>query len=889
MQQRRPRGRAGWSGLTAALCWLSAVGPAHGAPRVAAALDVVVDPALDRVSGTARLRLQPPRALQHVDLWTFPGRLARPHPSLTEVEEPRVFPAGFDAAAQRIVAVADAADRPLRLEPRSPTLTRVHLAAVAPAGEPLELEVRFETRVPHRFGPFGHATGQLTLDGGWFPRPPPWGPGGFDPDAPPDAIDWRLRVRWAGGPGWLVVAGQVEPLDRGPGRTLAGPPVARLALALIPGGHRAELASPHGRVVMIHRRPRRRQGALPDLGGLDTHAQSLATAAVGLRLAGAALGAGRAPGTVTLVEVPLRRDIALAAPGMVLLSDRAFEVTPLERFQKFHRVTLLRAELGVAVLPHLGREPWWRVDQIADLCAEELVARWEARRYGGREGAREVLATGAFVAAVDDILHAPQVPFPRTWFRVVDDTDPLRDRFSLFSHHRTSGRLWRERLRDRAGDAVVASVVDEVLAGRAGFEDALARHAPVDTIAFLEQWAQGPPTLNYRLASVTQVIGPGGPEVEVVIERERGGDLEEPVTLWVLPDDGPAWREAVTVRGPRTTVRLPGTARRVAIDPDLRLVESDLGRPLDPRYDNADFHDWRLLVQGLYFDLSTASARINASLSGLLKRANDPRHTFFLGVYELERQLGASVGYVHGFGPKLRANQLRFGLGGGLAASWLKPTGGLPSGFAVALSASIFDFTYLSRTDPRDGAWLSLEVGPRLAWRPGQLDIGGFLQARATRVIPVAERHTIAAQVRLNSVVGTVPDGTELGLGGFGALRAFGAFAAGGRHRAMLNLEWRHRFTRDLAIDVLHLFWIQGIDGVLFVDAALLGDTAADMGSARSTWLGVGYGIRVHYLVAGFHPMVLSLDLGVPVIAGGRLGPGAEPPVSFVAGLGHAF
>ena len=44
MQQRRPRGRAGWSGLTAALCWLSAVGPAHGAPRVAAALDVVVDP-----------------------------------------------------------------------------------------------------------------------------------------------------------------------------------------------------------------------------------------------------------------------------------------------------------------------------------------------------------------------------------------------------------------------------------------------------------------------------------------------------------------------------------------------------------------------------------------------------------------------------------------------------------------------------------------------------------------------------------------------------------------------------------------------------------------------------------------------------------------------------
>ena len=857
-------------------------------PGVAATVSARIASDLSKLDGVVELTVPNPGpgALSDLDLWTFPQRLAVRPAALGEVEATRVFPEGFSPGAMRIGGAEDASGRALTVSEVSTTLWRVRLAEPLPAGATATIRVAFETEVPHRFGPFGHANGQLTVDGGWFPRPPPLRAGRFEAASPPDDLRWRANLTADSG-GTVIVNGHVETLARGASAGFVGGVATRLCLVLFTAAHHSELRAPSGLVTMVHRRPRHRESGMPDLGWIDVHAEALGTAAVGLRLAREA--SPTAVPRVLLVEAPLRRDIALPAPGMVLVSDRAFEVTPLERFLKFHRVALLRAQLAVAVTSALEREPPWYRPQVVGVCAEELVARWEQATYGSREGARDVLATGSFVSAVDDILNAPQVPFPTTYFRVVDDTDRLRDRFELFSHRRPNGRIWRERLRDQVGAAAVASVVDDLLSGAALLTEALAAHAGDVGLAWLEQWRAGPPAVNYRLVDVRAAAGGG---IDIHIAREGRTTLSEPVTILVIPTEGPRVRRQVTVDGPVAVAHIPGPVgadAAVFLDPGYRLVESDLGKPVDPRYDNANSHPWRFLLEGVFFDLNTAAGRINLSVSGLLRRANDPRHLFVVGAYELERQLGASVGYIHYFGPKLRANRLRFGVGTGVAASWLKPFDGEASGAAVALSVSLFDFTYKSRTDPRAGAWLTLRVGPRIAWRPGRTEVGGFVQARAARVLELGDGHLLAGQLRLGSVFGVVGQGSEIGLGGFGAVRAFSTFAQSGRHRALLNVEWRHTWSRDLSIDLFHLIWIHGLDGVLFADAALLADSPTDMGEPEALFVGAGYGLRLHYLVAGFHPMVLSVDLGVPVVTGGGLGPGDGAPFSLVVGLGQAF
>ena len=87
----------------------------------------------------------------------------------------------------------------------------------------------------------------------------------------------------------------------------------------------------------------------------------------------------------------------------------------------------------------------------------------------------------------------------------------------------------------------------------------------------------------------------------------------------------------------------------------------------------------------------------------------------------------------------------------------------------------------------------------------------------------------------------------------------------------------------------MRLFWVNAIDGVVFVDAALLADTPEGLGRLDATYLGACYGLRFHYLVGGVYPMVFLLDVALPVIDGGHLGSTSGPGFSTVFGVRQAF
>jgi hypothetical protein len=864
-------------------------------PAVRAEVQAVVSRDLGRVSGRVRLTVQAPpgQALAHIDLWAFPERLATPPPEMDEVDEPRVFPVGFRPAGLTLDRAVDPLGNSLRVERIEGTVYRVWLATPAEAGTRAVVEVDFDTQVPRRFGPFGRDAGQLTLDGGWFPRPPPLGVDGFQSDLPPDEIDYSVRLQWQGERRSLaVVNGELADVPAGGDAVRVGSGVARrVALVLYTQHQISRLSTDYGRVMLIHRRQRRgMRGAdgLADLAAIDVHAQTLGT--VGAALGFLARQGLRARGVTVCAEAPLRRELARTAPGMLLVSDRAFDVTPFERVRKFHRLPLVRATAALVVEPRVAAAaPRGRADQVVDLVATELTEAWERDQYGTQEGARELLTKGNFVAEVDDALTAPQIPFESAFFRGPDDTDRFRDTFDLFSHRRPVGRLWLEKLVDRLGRDAAHAIARAVAEGES-LPAALARLGDGVDLAWLAAWDQGTPERNFAVGEVTPGGDEAGPYVDVVVRTE--GPASPPEHLIVRVEggtDGPV-EAPVLVDAERVTARVRTDARRprVTLDPKRRLAESDLGRPVDPRADNLTHRGWRVLLDGLGLSLNSASGRADTVITGFVRREADIANSIFLAVFDLERRTGAAMDWVHGLGPKVAPNRRRFGVGVGGSVSWLKPRAGGGSGVGVRFRLGFSDLTFLSRTDPRSGVTRSLWGGPTLAVRDGTTDIGFSASGLLGRLVPVGDRHTLAGVLRADVLLGEISSSESLGIGGLGAVRALATFARAGELRLAGSLEWRHRLTRNVSLSALQLAFVHGVDGVLFVDAGLLARTPRGLVRAAAASLGVGYGFRFHYVIGGVTPMVFSIDGAVPLLVGGGL-PRGVIPVTVIAGVGQSF
>jgi hypothetical protein len=855
-----------------------ALAPNSSYADVSARVQVAISENLDHLTGEARLELTNTSqvTLDHIVLWCFPNALEAPPPLMDEIAEAWVYPNRPNPARMVLGPARDGQGRELPMARTSPTEARVSLLEPVPPGGQVALEVAFDVLVPERFGLFGHANGELLVDDGFFPRPPPLGPAGFLTDAPPGEIRYELRARWLGPARevWAVANGALMRLRGGePPRLVAQGSAPRLTLVLLTDHRLSSLQAGQTRIAFIHRRPRVHEGRHPpafrDLVQVDVHAESMATAGAGVLWLQRETG-WTPPRRVVLVEAGLRRDLAVSAPGMVLVSDRAFEVIEIESVRKFHRVALLRALYATLLAPRLGpREPLDRRDQVLDLAALHLAERWEIQSYGSQRDAAELLASGAFLSEVDEVLYAPQVPMQHIYFRVVDDTDPYRDRFSLYYHGHPNGRRLHEKLRDLAGWEKLVAVVDRLLEPHGPpLAQALGEHIPAADEAFLARWDGPYPDLNYRLGAITPGADLHGPFVDVEIHRQGATDIVEPVTVGLVGAEPPVeatWHAP----GPRGVARLrpprPDPAPTILVDPHGRLEESDLGSTVDPKLDNRNYQDWKFLLAALRFDVSSSDRKLNGRIITALQERYDLAHTLLLSAYEEPAATGASLAWQYGFGPKIRPNLRRVAFSLQVRAEYLKPTAVDPHMFGAVVEAGIGDTTYLSRTDPQSGHALGASVGAVLGTDGELLRLGGYAHLRAAYLLPMAPGQILAGQLHLSTWFGEVGEGHRWAVGGPGLVRAYGARSAIGRHRILASLEWRHRMSRDLAVNVLQLGWLHTLSGVLFVDAALLADAYPDLFSEGAVYFDVGYGLRLHYHFAGVDPLMFGLDFAVPL------------------------
>lgn len=867
---------------------LIAGGPeAEARPRYR--LDVAVDPWARLVRGQVAIEVDNPTQapLAALELWLYPERLKRFSPGLDEHNFYWAYPRSFDPGGIALAGLT-VDGRPVTgevrdVEPAGPgTLLIVPLGEPLPPGGRTRVEVAFTTRVPLRYGSLGCYRKACTLAGGFYPMLVGLGPSGFDRSAPPGPGDYDVTVHAP--PGMAVLIGGVRQerahLDN-------------VLHALVRVDGRANLREREfvhrGVTVTFFHHGGPPPPPLPaERGGPylneDRAPLVFETVREALDLLGE-LGLDLPAGTrIPLVEMPLRMELALAQAGAVLVSDQLFRIAPLKRFRKFHEFQLARALYNfIAEARLIGRE---RADDLgwsADLAASWLVDLYTVRGYQKKESARDVLKFASFIPTVDRLLYAPQIQFAAAYFNTLDDPDPTRDDLRRFANQRPRGKLIYEKLRDLVGDEQTTEVARAVFLGTPvreavrqvyGAGPGADPRAEID--AFLGGWLGPYPEVDYRFeVSVPEPVGDGLRYRLRVYKRGKmppAEPVELRVTEWGGQRHGLRWdgqgKDKVFVVVTRRPIRL------VVLDPRGRLLERVSGSKEDLRLNNRRPGKLKFIYNdiGALFNFQTLSFDLSIDFS--LSRVYDVLHTTRFALYRnRQAQVGLLASYSRNFGRLITPARTASSLTSSLRLLRLQPSFGRRGAVSVpgtqlVLGASLASDDRLFAWEP----WRATFYGASASYALTVLDDRRVLQqgtvaASFGQIVPIAIGHGVAFELFGAATFGDLVIPSQfLASGAPNYLRGYEPDELLGRLRLFGRAEYRHVFLHDLNINFLHLIYLHGVAGAVFLEAAALSPCTGYRIGSRDLFGDVGYSLRFLGDWFGVLQTQLTFDVAVPLV-----------------------
>ncbi|MBI4508354.1 MAG: hypothetical protein HY698_01880 [Deltaproteobacteria bacterium] len=864
-------------------------------------LDVTLDIPARRVSGVVTFRFTNPSPdpLPQVYAWLFPNRLARPPEALNDVNFYWVYPRRANGASMRVLRAwegsAKTAALKARVEPHAisgkDTLLVVELTHPVPPGEHVDLSLEYEMTIPERHGVLGCIERTCTLLGGYYPML-----------AEIDAAGWNLstapaRVRFSGTlalttPAHVVALGQYS---RRTTRVHAVGEGTHFPLLVAPRLY--EQRRKHRGVTLVY------LGLGPPPPADDASSQILAYTAEdygAIALAAAAraidlladVGVPVASGErVTMVEAPLRLDLALAEPGMTVVSDRLYRIFPIRRGRKFHERELIKAVYTELLARRFQDENRGSESVLAaEASASYLCDLYTIKTWHKSEFARDLLTPVSFVPAVDQILYSPQVPFSDAYFGKVEDDDLFRDQVSRFAHLRPRGHVIYEKLRDLLGAERAARVMLRVLSLELSLGKAAeAEHGgPLDW--FFAQWERPHGRVNYRLGARSKARSDerreGGKWLHrIVVEKLPlpGEEVQlEPVEVRVVDGNGKrqdlVW-DGVGDRGVVEVVSESEELTSVEIDPRHRLVESELAySAADPRFDNRSPPRLKFIYNsfGALLNLSDLTASLLFDFE--FGRIHDTQNKFRLQLYRTDAVPGGgSVSYSRPFGSKVTQSRLTrawtIALGVARLDADFGRAEGEPSraGTRVSLGTGVGADDRLFVFEPRWARGFSL--GGRLTLthldEDGSVRKTGSLFADYTRIVTPWDRHTLVGNVEGAVVGGDIVTPSQLlGGGGPDRLRGYHANRLFGRARVTAHAEWRLSLRHDLNHNYGHWLWLRGVGAAFFVDGGALSgcDAYGDLLGRENLFASLGLGLRFFYDNFGVQQGMMALDFAVPLV-----------------------
>jgi hypothetical protein len=731
----------------------------------------------------------------------------------------------------------------------------------APGGA---VTIRFRTRLPNLFDTFGASDGLLVADGGWYPMPleADRGCGGGS----------STHVELAIPPGSQLVAnGRLyRDTERAELTARAGEHVS-IVLSREPleakayrfDGHPVRLVSTPSREVT------QRISAEP------TPAEAL-VATLPAILADSSESEER-----TIVRLPLRWYPSTVASGMVLVSDRLFEVFPILR--PLHQRELayalyLEEELRAAA----GREPPGDRSWVAEGFAwRRADALYRGRLREGREVKDWIRLLGVF-AIVDRFETAPRIPLLRPFFPVAASDDPLRIRLDGLCEPRPPGRFVFDKLEAKLRPAPFERLLGEYRKGGGGMRSALKASGGDDLDSFVAAWLRPYVPVDYSLANV-ELDPAGSPGARFSIERSSSESRPDAVEVGVET----AEREESTfvdLGGASTPVTITSASpvQAVTIDPQRKAVETRLDdNRVPPRY--------QLLLDSADVEVSSTEFGISTLLVG--RRRYDYQKDLAVAGFYTSRGYGVDAGFqLHG-GKPIDANLYRQNLFAYYSLEELDSSFVNNQAPQVRTRGRLGGFGL--RFNSYDAFWFENPAGAhhlRLFFDGYDPALGGdfgFVQGGGSLAYTVAVRDdTVVAAEVLNGYSaatgkGPIPNQGLFSLGGFRSIRGIGAEDQLGEDIFLARAELRHMLPWRFDGDFQEVLIARRLQAKLFVDTGRVENSSRRLYDPSGFAVGVGGGLNLFYDFMGFFPTTFYLDVATRADKGGS--------VQVLFGVGQPF
>ena len=875
--------------LAAAVAVLCATGGVHAQPAGLDAtrydVSVRVDAEARRLDGHARIVVPNDTGapLSELWVWRYPERFATRSPALNDYNFYWVYPIRFNPGHMRTGAVlvdGRAASVEVRDHPRAGKGTLLHVALDPPLapGASATIDADFSVQIPARYGDFGCIHGTCTLSGFYPMVAPP----GYGLDAMPGRGRYRLSVA-VHDVSDVVVNGELRALERGRRLDFDVGDAAGLTLMVarphlrqferMVQGVRIVYLSPTGRNM-----PSPPEHVLPyqPANRVDRVLDAAAEAIELLHEIGAPIPAGE---EVRILGGPLRIQLTQALPGVIFVSDQLFDIFPLQRFLKFHEFELARAVYEGWIRRRVLQSE--RADDLGwapGVGASYLVDLYTLRSYRKAEFAREILAWASFIPAIDRVMYAPQVPFASSYFYTLEDPDPLRDNLAQFDNERPTGKTVYTKLRDLLGTRGVDLIVRAQLGGASLREQAeKVRGQSLDW--FWKQWLGPYPKVDYRFADVhTERTGKHAYVVRARVIKLGATPPVEPVEVRATDGKGNVVTQTWDGVGREHTYtfELAAPLSVIEIDPRGRLVEDLPHSSDDLKFDDRRPPRWKFIYNnfgGLLRFFPTLG--LDLSLDFSLARILDLHHGLRFVIYRSEStQVGITSSYSYGFGRKITAARLSQAVGVSLGVARIDPS------FGQAVGAGSNPGTLLTASaswgyDDRLFVWepmKALSLGAAIAVDETVLDNGtvlsqGVASAGWESIVPLADGHGLAMSLGGAITFGDLRIARQmLSGGGEGGVRGYDVTTLLGRWRALARVEWRHVYTHELNINLLHSLYVRGVGGGLFADAGLISPCESYAPNSKSWAADVGYTVRIFADWFGVSQTTINIDFAVPLV-----------------------
>lgn len=896
-------GRHTIASLALACTWLVAAS-ALAADAERYEIDARIDAASGTIDATVAIDVHVGVDEDHVTLWLYADRLAVSPSSMEERSWRWIYPGEVDQGGITLSEVAiDGAAPPsveLTSSPAGDLRGRDYagsdaIVAITPGpARTVRLTLRMHLDVPDRFGRLGRDGRTISLAAPWYPlvvEGDAW-----ERDTPHAlhavVVGGDIRTRTAHGTEIDVV----DEVPYVPALVAAGLHERTIEVR----GHRMTYvtsdpiyvpppASVHG------------SAGLADIVGIDraalvgeAYADVITTAEwLGLPV----------PEDLVVMAVHSRSELAGSAPRVALVSDRIFEILPLDVVQEFHRRAVRRALFATIVQPlSAAHESPADRGWVDDLRSAVLVDLDELRRNNATQTPQQLLSLFAFHPAVDQLLYAPQISFEDSYFASIDEPDrfrddPVRARFPI-----TRGRRLIECVRDVLEDEPMERFVAMLGRGRRSVRSALARVGIREEDSLLGWLRYASLEVNYRLGEIQTVrTQEGSYHTRVEVLRD-GDERPEPVAVQVEDTEGHRAIAYWDGRGERGVVDIETPADRasVTIDPDQRLPESAQVADGHPRADDATNAPWRPpIFTAFALTVLAAPDYVNGVVETALRQRYNLENTVALRVARLGARTGGRLSYIQGLGARAHTNRRIASLGGGLGFNYVSadyPRGtGNSGGYELDLQVFGGVDTRHFLQDPREFFILSGAI--QLAGVFGEDGTFG-VTARgafvAAALLPAGLLNAFLFAVGGGFTVNPILAADRQAVGGQYALRAFGYDELLGNGAVYGVIEHRVTVASDLNLNVLWGVFARELQLAWWVGGGAAFDTLEhdDIHLPVHGAFEAGGGIRVHYEYGGIAPGVLAIDIGVPISRWIRDGGPHDPfhtPVGFYVGFDQYY